>query len=159
VLSLLLLYSFFEFNWARVIYPLNIHYVKISKTINMHSLMLIKICAPNISKYRNCIKILIFMLGLDSVKSVSNNIRMVYSPINWLYFLNCYESTQVVHFCFWIKTIFLLTRKVKQFCSVMYFFPKSFFHFLFCFSHCFIFSEIVKVSENSHYIWHTMILK
>lgn len=109
----------------------------------MNSLILVQVSTSNIPVNTHGIVFLIFLLILNHVKSVGDDIRVIKSPGKWLDFLNGDESTEVVNFCLGVHAISLLSREVEEFGAIVDLFPKSFLHAFFGLSQSLIFSEIV----------------
>ena len=159
MLSLLLLDSLLHLNRAWVIHLLNIQDFVVSKAVDMHTLMLIQVSTSHIPEHGHSVVLLLFRGVFDSVKPVSHNVRVVQPPLKWLNFLNCDESTEIVHFSLRVHTIFLLPRKVEQFGAIIDLLPEPFLHSFLSFPDHLVFFKVVEMRKDAHYIWETMVLK
>ena len=159
MLCLLLPDSLFQLNWARIIHLLNLFNIIVTETIDMNSLISVQVSSSNIAIYCDHIVLILFMLGLNHVKSISYHIRVVDTPRQRFDLLNGDESTQVVDFCLWIHAILLLSREIEELGAIINFFPESLLHLLFGFPEVLVLPEVIKMRENAHNIWHTMVLQ
>lgn len=107
--SLLLLYRFLKFNWTWVLHFLDVQNVEVSETIDMDSLVLVKIGSSDVSEHRNCVILVILLLKFNHVDSVSENIGVLNTPRELLDFLHSDKPTKIVYLRLRIKPILLLT--------------------------------------------------
>jgi len=106
--SLLLLDSFLKFNWTWVLHFLDVQNVEVSETIDMNSLVFVKIGSSDVSEHRNCVILVIFLLKFNHIDSVSENIRVLNTPRKLLDFLHSNKPSEIVHLRLGIKPILLL---------------------------------------------------
>ena len=128
MLRLLLLYCLLDLYRTRIVHFFYIQNFEIAQSIHMHSLVLIQVSAPNIPKYRNSIVLLHLRGILNSVESISHDVRVVQSPLKWLDLLDCNESAKVMNLRLRVHPVLLLPGEVKKFGTVINLLPESFFH-------------------------------
>lgn len=106
--SLLLLDRFLEFNWTWVLNFSDVKNVEVSETIDVNSLVFVEIGSPDISEYRHCVILVVFLLKFNHIDSVSENIRVLNTPRKLLNFLHSNKPSKIMHLRLRIKTILLL---------------------------------------------------
>ena len=107
--SLLLLDRFLEFNWTWVLHFLDVQNIEVTETIDVNSLIFVEIGSPDISENRYCVILVIFLLKLNHIDSVSENIGVLNTPRKLLDFLHSNKPSKIVYLRLRIETIFLLT--------------------------------------------------
>lgn len=80
VLGLLLLHCLLELDGARVLKLLHVFDVKVAQAINVDALVLVEVGASDVAVDGDRVVGLVLVLGLDHVKSIGDDVGVVYPP-------------------------------------------------------------------------------
>ena len=147
-----------ELDWARVFHLGDAADIIITKSVYMHSIVLVEIGTPDVAIEADSVLVRVLWC-LNDIESVSHHVGVLEPPAQVSDLLDRDEACQIIDLSLGIGAIALQSREVKEFGTIMNLLPESLLHSLLRLAQLLVQLVVVKMSKHAHHIGHTMVVK